>query len=150
MPGRTALALSLFVASTAFAADERIAVVGNHPAVAQLREGLCISEQCVGAHEKVVATITAKEKKGGLEVMLHDADGSLGYSKLLPLADDGRLSVTDLVSAQAGIVHAIEYPAEAASKPEKKSSGTKVASAAKKHHKSKKLASRKQKTPARG
>jgi hypothetical protein len=151
---RIAVLATLITSVAAHASDERIAVVGTDPALEQLRESVCISEQCVfsaarpdwtrAAKEKLVAVVTARQVRNQLEISVHEADGDVRFTRSAPLNDAGRLSVTDLMTASAAVVHAIEFPAEAKAKASAEPVSPRKAKP------TRKVATRKAKPPARG
>lgn len=112
--------LTVIAAGPAWAVGERLLVGGAEAsAVAQLKETLCVSMECVGDIRSmgVDVTVEAKVAKGLLQIDVASASGK-HYATVKAELTDGRLGAMDLVSATSQILRAIEYPeARAAAAP---------------------------------
>jgi hypothetical protein len=147
---RTFLVLMAVTAAPAWAVGERIIIPSAaQPFGDQLKDTLCISMDCVkdksqGLDATVAGKILKGAKKGDqVELTVISSTGAVKATVKAPLADNGRISSMDLVTATSAIIAAIEGPepkakAAAADKPEP----TKTAKAAKKGGKQLRLAAK--------
>lgn len=78
--------------------------------MAQLKETLCVSMECVGRGEAAQATVVATPVKDKLEVKVVGMDGRVRRVEKVAVDADGRVSSFDLVSATAQLLYAIENP----------------------------------------
>ncbi len=101
-----ALTFAALVASLpAWAVGEHITVTG--PAKDQLKETLCISMECKGGGDYVIASRVVGAQ---MELKVSGPSGPR-FSTLLPLSEDGRLSNSDAMTATSQLIQAIENPA---------------------------------------
>jgi hypothetical protein len=136
---RTFLVLMAVTAAPAWAVGERIIIPSAaQPFGDQLKDTLCVSMDCVQDKSAGLdATVTGKVLKGKkgdqVELNVISSTGAVKATVKAPLADNGRISSMDLVTATSAIIAAIEGPepkakAAAADKP----APTKTAKVAKK------------------
>lgn len=121
--------LALVASVPAWAVGEHISVSG--PAKDQLSETLCISMECSARGDY---TITSKVVGSKMELKVVGPSGPR-FSLALPLADDGRMSNSDAMTATSQLVQAIENPVavkEVVEKSPAKKKVSKYAKAAKK------------------
>jgi hypothetical protein len=116
---RTALLLMTMVSAPAWAVGERVVLPdASLPFAEQLKDGVCLSMECVEGSRGFDAKITGKLIKGKkgeqVEVRVLSAAGKVKATLTAP-AHEGRMSSTDLVSLTSAVVHAIEAPERVAS-----------------------------------
>jgi|CXWL01.1.fsa_nt_gi hypothetical protein len=97
------------VSASAWATGERIQITGNGAYVAQLKETLCISMECVGKGQAAQANVIANVVKNELEVKVVGFDGRTRHIEKVAITND-RVSAFDLVSATSKLLAAIENP----------------------------------------
>jgi hypothetical protein len=111
---RTALLVLALSSTPAWAVGEKVVLPdASLPFSEQLKDGVCLSMECVEGRGGFDAKLTGRRVKGKkgeqVEVRVLSASGKVKATLTAP-AHEGRLSSTDLVSLTSAVVHAIEQP----------------------------------------
>jgi hypothetical protein len=100
---RTFLLVSMVLSVPAWATGEKVVVATANP----LHPLLCYSMSCVEGGPRE-ATVSLRPTKDGVEFVVTNAAGQVTLVHKAGLNDLGNVSSTDLASASAAVIHAIE------------------------------------------
>jgi len=110
---RSLLLLAMLAVSVpAWATGERVLMAKDNP----LRAALCTSMECVQAGARD-ASVAVRPAKGGVEFVVTNAAGQVKLVHKAAFNSAGQVGSTDLATAGAAVIAAIEKPTVAAPAP---------------------------------